>query len=226
MQLIKKRGIIIFWILLVLDCYYMFDGKDKEANYLRMVLVPLLAVYFFLNIRKNHNSTYKLYLFFAFVFSWLSDVFMAFDGAIFFIISMVSTIVMHVFYCLSLYKAKPLKIQRSQEAFFGLIIAAIGCYVLYNFIDVNLGNYRIPVIITLIAISTTFVLACNIYSSTARRTLAIGHFIPSAILFAISAVCIAVNKFYYNEPYLDVITLLTYGYGQSIVVEGFSKMLK
>ncbi|MBC7720916.1 MAG: lysoplasmalogenase [Pedobacter sp.] len=226
MQIIKKRGIFIFWILLVLDCYYMFDGKDKEANYLRMALVPLLAIYFFSNIRKNYNSTFKLYLFFAFAFSWVSDVCMAFNGASFLIVSMVGTIAMHVFYSLFLYKAKPLKIQNSQEAFFGLLISATGCYILYNFIDVNLGNYRIPVIIIMFANSTTFILACNIYSSTARRTLAIGHFIPSSILFAISAVCIAVNKFYYHEPYLNVVTLLTYGYGQSIIVEGFSKMLK
>ena len=226
MQLIKSRGIIIFWILLVLDCYYTFDGKDIEANYLRMVLVPLLAVYFFLNVRKNHNSTYKLYLFLAFVFSWLSDVFMAFSGSSFIIISILSSIVMYVFYGLSLHKAKPFKLQKSQEAFFGLIIAGLICYVLYNFIDVNLGSYRIPVIIIMIAITAIFVLACNIYGSTARRILAVGYFIPSAILFAISAVCVALNKFYYHEPYLNVVALLTYGYGQSVIIEGFCKMLK
>ena len=226
MELIKKKGLIIYWILLVIDCYLIFDEPIKQIHWINFALMPLLAIYFFSNIRKNHNSTYKLYLFFAFISAWIGDVLAAFDNPLLLVPAIVCTTVMHVFYSLSLYKVKPLKIELSQEAFFASIIAAIGCYVLYKFIYVNLGDYKIPIVIVMIVISTTFILACNIYSSTARRLLAISHFMPAAFLLGLSAACIAINRFFFNEPFLNVVTLLAYGYSQSLMVEGFSKMLK
>lgn len=226
MELIKKKGLIIYWILLVIECYLIFDEPIKQIHWIRFALMPLLAIYFFSNVRKNQNSTYKLYLFFAFISAWVGDALAAFDNALLLVPTIACTTAMHVFYSLSLYKIKPLKIEMSQEAFFALVTAAVGCYVLYKFIYVNLGNYKIPVVIVMVVISTTFVLACNIYSSTARRLLAIAHFMPGAFLLGLSAACIAVNKFFFNEPYLDVVTLLTYGYAQSLIIDGFSKMLK
>ncbi len=228
MQLIKKRGLLIYWILLVIDCYLIFDETDKQIHWIRFALTPLLAVYFFSNVRKNYNSTYKLYLFLVFISAWVGDILAGFDNAFFFVPTVVCMVMMHVFYSLLFFKTKPLNFHEFQEAFFALIFAAVGCYILYKFIYANLGNYKIPVIIVMIVVSTTFILACNTYSSssTARRILAIGHFMPGALLFVLSAVCIAVNRFFFNEAYLDVVILLSYGYAQSLMVDGISKMLK
>jgi uncharacterized membrane protein YhhN len=136
-------------------------------------------------------------------------------------------LLMQIMYILIFYKIKPLKLKKiSQEAVVAVAIVAFVCFQLYKFISPELGALKIPVIVYMVFIGIMSVLAANTMSSSGRKSLAIAHFLPGAILFLISDSVLAIDKFRFNEPFLSVIVMLSYGYAQCLLAEGFTKMVK
>ena len=71
------------------------------------------------------------------------------------------------------------------------------------------------------------VFAANIISDRGKRNLAVQYFIPGAILFMASDATLAVFKFkYVDVNFLQVIVMITYGYAQCLMAQGFTKYLK
>ena len=67
------------------------------------------------------------------------------------------------------------------------------------------------------------VLASNTFTSTNFKKEAITCFIPGAAFFVLSDGLLALNKFLYHQPILDILVMLTYGLAQYFLVRGFVK---
>ncbi|MFL9482745.1 lysoplasmalogenase [Chitinophagaceae bacterium LWZ2-11] len=227
MELIKKRGIIIFWILLVVDCYFILSNDSQYRWGSKLLLMPVLTIYLFTNARKNYHRTYKLYIFLAMLFAWIGDALLLLKSEKAFLFGVGAFLLMHVMYILIFYKIKPLRLNKlPQEAVIATVVMLFGSIQLFKFINPELGSLKIPVVVYMVFIGIMAVLAANTLSSSGRKSLALGHFLPGAILFVISDSVLAIDKFRFNEPFLSVVVMLSYGYAQCLLMEGYTKMIK
>jgi len=227
MQLIKKRGILIFWLLLVIDCVYILTNDQKFRWATKPLLIPILLLYIFQNARKNYHRTYKIYIFFALICAWAGDILLLKeDSHTFFLVGMLCFLVMHVFYTLTFLRVKPIKIAKSQEALIASIALIYIAFKVFDFISDDLGTLKFAVLGYMVVVVLMGIAAANTLTSSARRSLALNHFVPGAGLFILSDIILAVDRFHFHEPFLQVAVMISYGYAQSLLVEGFTKMLK
>ena len=227
MQLLKKRGLLIFWILLLLDCFFIYTKDESHRIFTKPLLIPILCFYIFLNARKNHYHNTKTLVFLALVFAWLGDILLMQSTRIFFLLGMLAFALTHIFLSITYYRIHKLKLAKCQEAFLATIVVSFICVAVYQFVKSELGSLKIPVIAYMVVISVMAILSANLLGSGLRKTSAINYFIPGAALFIFSDAVLISQMFVFNEiDFLPVIVMLSYGYAISLIGEGFSKLLK
>ncbi len=59
MQLLKKKGLLIFWLFLLLDCYFIYTKDESYRIFTKPLLVPILGFYIFLKCQKKPLPQYK-----------------------------------------------------------------------------------------------------------------------------------------------------------------------
>ncbi len=127
---------------------------------------------------------------------------------------------------------KSLNIAKCQEAFLGTIVIAPIIFQLFNFLnsEKTMGNLKYPILIYMIFLGIMAIFSINILSSSGRKSLATNYFIPASGLFLLSTTVLALNKFYFigdaHINFLEIVVILSYGYAQCLMVQGFSKIVK
>lgn len=231
MQLLKKNGILLFWLVLFADCYLIFKGLNEYHAYLKISLIPILAFYIFLNARKKHYIRSKTLVFLGLLFFWIGDIILLKDDTNYLIAGAVALVGGYIFYSIFLYRIQKINTTESYEI---VIIAALVLvllnYQFFKFLKDDLETISLQkklMIAYSFVISATAILAANIYSNKGKRNMALQFFIPAIILLLISNAVIVVFKYKYtDESFLKVIIMLTYGYGQCLFAQGFTKYLK
>jgi uncharacterized membrane protein YhhN len=226
MQLLKKKGILIFWIVLLAHCGMLYLHKTNYAHYSKVLLMPILLLHVFLNAKQNYYSTYKLLFFIALVAAWLGDILLIFEGNAFLIAGMVCFSVTHIANIRFFNKLRPLRVSKSQEAF----LAALGMLFivaqLHSFLRPYTGNLKYPMLAYMLLISTMVVFASNLIGGSGRKTFGIQYFLPAAGLFVLSDAILALNMFYLKEEFMSIVVMLSYGYAQSLFAQGYVKVIK
>lgn len=231
MQLLRKNGILLFWLILFADCYFLFEKKYDYHTYLKITLVPILMFYIFLNARKKHFIRSKTLVFLGLLCAWIGDVLLINSGDNFFIAGMIAFLGTHIFYSIFLYRVQPINNTTSYEVSIiaALILSAI-FFQYFKFMKDDIervSDLKIPIYVYCVAIGIMTVLAANIFSNTGKRNMAMQYFIPGALLFVASDAILLIHKLKYtDEDFLPVLVMLTYGYGQCLLAQGFTKYLK
>ncbi|MDE3235552.1 MAG: lysoplasmalogenase [Bacteroidota bacterium] len=227
MQLLKKKGILVFWLILLLDCYFTFQGQTAYRNFTKVLLVPVIILYIFLNARKNVYRNTKTLVFFALVAAWVGDILLLNSGTIFFLLGMLAFATMHILFIITFYRFQKIRLSKGQEAFIAAVIMGIVAFQVFRHIKPELGALEVPVIIYMAIISITMIVASNLLSSNARKFTARTYFVPGAALFVVSDTILALQMFLLKDvEFLSVIVMLSYGYALSLFGEGFAKTLK
>lgn len=231
MQILKKNGIILFWMILFADCYFLYEQKYDYHAYAKITLLPLLMYYVFANARKKHFIRSKTLVFLGMLFAWIGDILLLQDGDVFFIWGMIAFMATHIFYSIFFYRVHKIGDTQSYEvSIIALLILAGVYYQLYKFIHSDLDlvpQFKIPVYAYAVVIGAMGVFAANIISHRGKRNLAVQYFIPGAVLFIGSDATLAIYKFkYVDVDFLQVIVMITYGYAQCLMAQGFTKYLK
>lgn len=68
--------------------------------------------------------------------------------------------------------------------------------------------------------------AVNVYKDKIRKNMAIKFFIPGTLTLVISFAVMAYRFMLEDADFLPGVIVLTYGFGQMLVVRGFTKYLK
>jgi len=230
MRLLKKNGVMLFWALLFLDCYFVFNQQEQYHAYIKVLLIPVLFLFVFLNARKKHFTRSKTLIYLGLIFSWIGDILLLQNDESFFVAGTIAFLATHIFYSIFFYRVH--SIGGSTSSYEVVIIATIiiAAFAIFaiNFFNEDLPSYfKLPFYIYLAAIGIMAILATNIYSNRGKQRLAIQYFIPGAALFIISDFVLATHRFVYlDENFLAVIVMLTYGYAQCFLAQGFAKYLK
>ena len=153
---------------------------------------------------------YKTILF-AFVFSWLGDVFLLGQSSndLFFVAGLVSFLISHLLYAAYFYKSVDKTWNKNPNVLlsqFLMILLVIGFYsLMYS----GLGDLSIPVLFYVSAIGVMGILAVNRYNRVTNTS------------FILSDCIIGYNKFVDPLPFAHTLIMLFYCLAQYLILKGF-----
>ncbi len=226
MNLIKKNGIIFFWVILFAHCAFIYLNKPDYQHITKLMLIPILFIYLVLNVRKGAYQNSKVIIYLGLFTSFLGDLFLIYTGNGFFLAGMTAFLITHICYIIFFLKANKVKFNNATEFAITAIIITIVAIKLLDFLKPYLGGLAFPVKIYMAAITIMTATAANLIGDKKLKNLALTFFLPGALLFVLSDSVLAINIFLYKDTILNVVVMLSYGYAQCLIVQGFTKYLK
>lgn len=196
-------------------------GEAFSFNFLiyatKPLLIPILIVFLHQKTKKDTPSLTSLYI--ALLFSAIGDDLLLFTSIndSFFLFGLLSFLVTQVFYCFIFYKMISWKMNK------GIFFIVVFFYSLYllgllSLVYPTLGDLKVPVLIYAFVITIMGVLGTITGIQYKNKFILFGAFI-----FIVSDSFIALNKFYFNLSYaelLQVIIMSTYVLAQPFLVIG------
>ncbi|MEN9599449.1 MAG: hypothetical protein RL596_1768 [Bacteroidota bacterium] len=226
MQLFKKEGIFIFWLALFTHCAFIYLGKTEYRQITKLFLMPILILYLFTNVKTNRYQTSKAIIFTGLIAAFIGDVLLIKTGPGWFIAGMIAFLITHLCYTFFFLRIANVKFTNATEFAIAAVIVSVIAVKILQFLGPYLGEMKLPVKVYVAAISVMTATAANLLGNKLLKILATSFFIPGALLFMLSDAVLAVNQFIYHEPFLDVVVMMSYGYAQCLMVQGFARYLR
>ncbi len=226
MHIIKKHGIFIFWVVLFAHCAFIYYEKTDFRYVSKLLLMPILIAYLLMNARKNAYHTSKRIILIGLFAAFIGDLLLIFNGTAFFIGGMLAFIVTHIAYTTFFLKSSNVRFSKATEFIVASVLVTIVAVKLLDFLKPYLGDMIWPVKIYMAAIAVMTASAANLLSNNLLKVIATTYFVPGAVLFVLSDAVLASNHFLYKDNFLDVVVMLSYGYAQCLMVQGFARYLK
>jgi len=234
MEAAKTWLFFLYWVVLIAGSLLIFSEQYFLASIVRVMLMPVLAIYLFVSLKPTHSRTLKIFFFAAIAFLWISDIFRAFvnpniedtvtkDPSL--IISLIGYGFANLFHILAFYKIRKVPINK---AVYPSLIFTVGLALIYLvfWMAINprtIGHFKYPWIVFIGSLIFVAAAASNIFDSNSRKKLSVSYFFPAAILSIIAAIVIVLNRYKLMEPRLDAVVVILYGYAQLLNANGFRK---
>lgn len=218
MQLLRKQGILVYFIMLAVHCACIYLEADIPRIITKVLLVPVLMLWLRAQAGKNVPVIVYTGLFFCFA----GDVLLAWAGEWFFLSGMLCFIIAHI--CNSIYfsRLQDPRVSRLREAFGAAIALILLSAVLFVVLNPYLGSFRVPILVYMVIISIMAILAANTAANQSIRSIAFRFFIPGAGLFVLSDGILAINKFMAHQPMLSIVVMATYAGALYFLARGFA----
>jgi uncharacterized membrane protein YhhN len=194
----------------------------SQYAYLELVFKPLimLSIIGFTYLYLKSFNYYK-WILFAFVFSWLGDVFLLGQSKhdLFFVAGLASFLIAHLLYAAYFMKSvnyiwNKSRVIRVLQFLLVLFVIAYYC-LMYR----GLLNLALPVLFYVSTIGAMAILALNRFSICSNN--AFWFTFIGAMLFVLSDSIIGYNKFVEAIPYAHLYIMLLYCAAQYLILRGF-----
>lgn len=215
---------ILYLLSGIATIYAEFEGYDILKYVSKVLLMPLLMLYFY-----HHSKNIKQYkfIYLALFFCWLGDIFLMLPrgensqyAKLFFISGLVAFLIGHLNYIIHFISEVKTKIKSSYvfKSPYLVLPFVLFIVVLLRLLYPTLGSMKLPVTIYSIIITLMLLAALNRKNNV--NYISFYFVFIGAILFVFSDSCIAINKFY--EPFeLARMTIMsTYIIAQLIIIKG------
>jgi uncharacterized membrane protein YhhN len=227
MNLFKKHGFAIFWILATIDLALIFLESEQFRFFTKPLLMPLLLFTILSKVTTRRHKISRLLVSISFLLATVGDVLLLSSSQqVYFIAGLVCFLIMLLVYAVYFLRIQPMSTQNGTaivaSAIFIGMIAGLVLYLLWPYLE----NLRVPVVIYSLCLVFMFVAAVNVYHYKVTKSLAIEAFIPGALLFVMSDFILASNTFYFNEAFIGIAVMATYCGAQYYIARGFIKHLK
>ncbi len=225
---------LLYWIMLITGCVLIFEEYFLAASIVRALLMPVLGLYLYLNIKPTHSKLLVTYFFTAIGFLWVSDIFRIFiigdtrngiekDNPL--LICLGACIIANVFYMLCYAKIRKINLSK---AVFPSITFSLGCVLIYfmffQFISHSyILSFKTPFVLFIESFILTVGFATNILDSNSKKRLSIKYFLPASFLSLLSVILFVFNRYKLFTPRFEMVVLLSYGYAQLLNINGFRK---
>jgi uncharacterized membrane protein YhhN len=223
MEFLKKRGILLYLLILFAHCAFIFFELNDWRFYSKLLLVPFLMLLFTILFSGNKSSKRFILPIIALLGSFSGDLLLAFDGSQFFLFGMLGFMITHISNGIYFYTLHSITLKKAKYAKLALLVLAVSCSFIVFVIKENAGAFFIPIIVYMLLIATMTILSANLAESIEYNHAAIHYFIPGAVLFVLSDGLLAINKFNLQDPSIDIFVMLTYGLAQLYLVMGYYK---
>lgn len=236
MKPLQRILFIVFWLVLIADCFFVYYDTDDYRFYSKLLLVPLLLVSVLYSTNKTRHPRSKLLILFVLLLSWIGDVMLLTGNTnVSFVQGLMAFLMAHILYSVFFLRLVPFKKEGLLVVIMSSIFIIAYFYVFMFLLWEKIMELQIPVTIYALTICFMLLTAVNTYNSGRVRKLAVQNFIPGAILFVVSDTLLAGNKFAYEilnkkfegiNLYLDIAVMLTYGAAQFFLVFGAVRYLR
>jgi uncharacterized membrane protein YhhN len=222
----KINYAVLFWAVALVHLFCIYMNWPQQRVYSKFILVPILMWYLFKSPESDKplKGMWRAYL--GLFFSWVGDVLLIGEGPSFFLSGMIAFITAHVYYSLFFIQTVPVKKETAAVFYKTLIGLSVVCGVLFLLLRSALGAYQVPILFYMLFISLMASLAVHTTSNATYKNFALQTFVPGALLFVISDVLLATNKFYSHLPVFDLGVMLTYAGAQYFLTKGFISIKK
>jgi len=205
----KKIALFIFICVATLDML----GIILKIEILRLVFKPLILVsliaLYKISTSKGSNKIYVL----ALLFSFLGDVFLLFEGELFFMLGLGSFLIAHVFFIkvvVSWWKDFKWKEIIIMAVPFGMLVVG-----LMLFLKDDLGVMLIPVIVYATVIGSLGTVATVLYKQ--KKTSYALIMMVGAFVFMSSDTILSINLFYKPMMLFNILVMCTYVVAQYLI---------
>jgi uncharacterized membrane protein YhhN len=234
MKIIKKYGLAIFWVVLVLDCLLCIVNSHKDRIYTKPLLLPTLTAYFFVNTKRSKHFNTKSLIYLGLTIAWVCDWLLLQNdiqyntNSLFLFIGISCLLTAFLIFGLIFKKMKGIDIKDCQEAFLSAFAMSIASILFYNVLrTMPLGNFKYLIIVGMIIMTTVMALAANVHRDKIKKSMSYSFFIPGTLILIISISILIAHKFILPDAtFLPAVILLTYGFGMMLMMRGFTKYLK
>ena len=205
----KKIALFIFTSVALFDMLgIIFEIEVLRLVFKPLILLSLMALYKISTARETNN----MYLL-ALVFSFLGDVFLLFDGALFFMLGLGSFLIAHLFFIKVVVSWwSEFKLQKILLTAVPFMLLVAGLIV---FLKDHLGEMLIPVIVYAMVIGTFGTVATIVYKQ--RKTRYAATVMLGAFVFMSSDTILSINLFYKPMMVLNILVMVTYVLAQYLI---------
>jgi uncharacterized membrane protein YhhN len=226
MNFLKKRALLLFWIILLTDVVLDLLKLDNWRWFTKPLLIPLLMIFLIINKSKPGNPFLSKLIFSGLLAAWIGDILLMFSSTGCFIAGMAAFVTMQLLYAYIYYSIQKPGFKINKKGIAGVLFMLLFSFFLFKSLETSslFTGYAIPVAIYIAAISLMVSLAANL--SGAKRTPNTGSLFIfyGAVFFVVSDGSIAVQKFLFpGIAGLSILVMLTYGIAQYLIVKGFYK---
>jgi uncharacterized membrane protein YhhN len=212
----KRFWLIAYGIGFAADLLLVWLQQPEARVFTKPLLMILLGLYCFTAAAKGRERTLILL---ALLFSWLGDVLLLRDSQpLFFMLGLGAFLTAHIFYILYFLRVRgQLSPTPAWKPFWILLIllyAVALVYLLYP----RLGDLKIPVLVYATVISTMLIAALHAFDLK-KQPWGI-YCMYGAAYFVLSDSILAINKFHTHCNCASLLTMLTYGIAQGLIVWG------
>ncbi|MCB0648344.1 MAG: lysoplasmalogenase [Saprospiraceae bacterium] len=206
-MLIKKYFPVVYVIIVLLDLVLMH--LLPEGRWFSKPLIMISLIYLYAQVK---DGAIDRMFFSAMIFALLGDVFLLVNKSNFFILGILAFMVMQVRY--GQYFLRQRKLFGSYKYILSAIVIAICLWFNITFSD-RFGELRIPVMVYSGAISF---MAITAIAQEKSRLILYG-----SLIFVLSDLLLAYNKFVNPMMKLDIWVMITYSLAQFLIVNGSLK---
>jgi uncharacterized membrane protein YhhN len=228
MKFLKKYGLVLFWAILFLDCLMLNYGFTEYHTTLKLLLMPTLAIYFYAQTRRTKHYSKKTLVYISLLAAFIGDYLLLKNGDVFFIMGMICFLVAYGIYGFLFNQMQPINFKDGIEALFtflGMLVVSVGLLKVLKLGD--LGQLKNYIIVYMLVLSVVTCLAVNVVKNKRLKNIAITKIIPGILIICVSDAILSVHKFYLVDiDFLPVVVMLSYGFGQSLIIEAMCKYLK
>ncbi len=224
----KKKHILWLYLFLfatLADITFLLERRDNLRLFSKPLIILGLSIYFFQITRPIASSLLTRSILGALIFSWLGDILLMWPSL--FMYGLGAFFLAHVCYVIGFKVAQ--KSPQSlihhnfiKQFFFNLPFYITAAFVFY-LINPNLGIFKIPVILYIIAILSMVTSARERFGKC--NTSSFWQVFIGASLFFLSDGVLALNKFHQAFEESGILIMGSYAVGQLLIVMGIRSFL-
>ncbi len=219
--------LILYLSVSLINLWAGYSHNNTLSFYSKPLLMPILALWFYIQT-KNYTSSFRQLILFALFFSWGGDTLLMFvesKGEHFFLFGLVSFLLTHILYTTAFFKivsAKKGFLWKKKWVIIPFLIFFLG-FQNYLLPDVE-EAMQIPVAVYSSVIILMVLAALNWNTFIEKNAFQLVFF--GALLFMLSDSIIALNKFKSAVPQAHIWIMSLYLLGQYLIAKGGIEMMK
>jgi uncharacterized membrane protein YhhN len=229
-SIIQKWGITFYILLLTIHLYAQVLGDSFSSLQFITKVLLLPSLILFMMVQQNWNAAPKAkwFIIIALFGSFMGDVLLTSEK--YFIAGMLAFMTTHIFNILYFNKVNGIGQSKSKKWMIVFVILAIFCTFIFLQLKTAMGALIYPILVYMILICFSALMAIQAGGNSKATIISKLFWFPGMLFFITSDTVLAFNKFSWSlhNPIKNIglVTMLTYGIAQLLLVKGFQLFLK
>jgi uncharacterized membrane protein YhhN len=230
-SVIQKWGITFYLLLLSVHLYsqVLGDGYKNLQFITKVTLLPILILFLIAQDSFQKFSSTKWLIVIALIGSFCGDVLLTYEK--YFIIGMVAFMTTHIFNIIFFHKQNEIGQPKSKKfGLFTFLLLAF-CVLIFFQLKSAMGSLIYPILVYMVLICSAALMAIHAGGNLKANIISKLFWFPGMLFFISSDTVLAFNKFSWEKSGMHIqniglVTMLTYGIAQLLLVKGFQLYMK